>query len=115
MTTEVELLNLDKTNIPLDRNVGPPTTRVNPISTMRTRDGIPYAWSERIPNERYLCYDQNWALLYYTRMMSNISETERFILNQSQVWTLSKAFGFRVFDKDAIWLIEAKSKPAKAP
>ena len=37
MTTEIELLNLEKTNIPLDRNVGPPVTRANPMPAMRTR------------------------------------------------------------------------------
>lgn len=113
MTTEMEMLNLEKTNIPLDRNVGPAISGASPLPSMRTRDGMPYGWTEKIPYERFLTYDKNWALMYYTRMQSNIAETEKFILTQSQVWTITKAFGFRVYDKNAVWLISVNSRPAK--
>ena len=114
-TTEIELLNLDKTNIPLDRNVGPRETvsSVNPFPPLRTRDGKPYGWTDTIPDERYLIYDRNWALQYYVRMLSAIAETERFILNQTQVWTLSKAFGFKVYDEDGIEYIQVKMRPVE--
>ena len=136
MSTELEMLNLDKTNIPLDRNVGPAVSPINPLGPLRTRDGMPYGWISELrdedneaygfPNpgtagigsghgkERMLVYDRNWSLMYYVRMQSNISETEKFILNQSQVWTITKAFGFRVYDKDGIWMIAMHARPAKA-
>ena len=138
MTTELEMLNLDKTNIPLDRNVGPGVSPINPLGPLRTRDGMPYGWisemrdedneafgfpgegtdgltaNAAMGDERLLIYDRNWALMYYVRMQSNISETEKFILNQSQVWTITKSFGFRVYDQDAIWMIGLHARPAKA-
>ena len=114
-TTEIELLNLDKTNISLDNNVGPreSISSINPLPPLRTRDGHPYGWTDAVPNERYLIYDRNWALQYYVRLLSNIQETERFILNQSQVWTLTKAFGFKVYDEDGLEYINVHLRPAK--
>lgn len=138
MTTELEMLNLDKTNIPLDRNVGPPISPANPLPSLTTRDGMPYGWisemrdadneayafpgshlsspysdSDAHGDERLMIYDRNWALMYYVRMQSSISETEAFILNQSRVWTITKAFGFRVYDADGIWMIGLHARPAK--
>ena len=114
-TTEIELLNLDKTNISLDNNVGPreSISSINPLPPLRTRDGHPYGWTDEVPGGHYLIYDRNWYLQYFVRMVSNIAETERFILNQSQVWTLTKAFGFRVYDEDGAEYIEVTLTPAK--
>ena len=92
------------------------------ISNFRNEDNelvdFPRAGVTGIANahgtERFLTYDRNWALTYYVRMMSNISETEKFILNQSQVWVVTKSFGFRVFDPEAIWMIAMHARPAKA-
>ena len=114
-TTEIELLNLDKTNISLDNNVGPneSISSVNPLPALRTRDGHPYGWTDEIPDKRALIYDRNWFMQYFVRMVSNIAETERFILNQSQVWTLTKAFGFKVYDEDGAEYIDIRLRPAE--
>lgn len=116
--TEFEMLDFKDTNIPQEMVSTDGVTRANPDAEIRTADGIPYGWAKQLEEQgtdglgHYLAYDLNWALLYYVRMQSDIQETEKFILNQTQLWVISKAYGFRVFDEDAIQRIAVHMRPA---
>ena len=108
MVTDVEMLPIGQTNIRLqelfyDRAAG----TIERLPRQVTADGIRYGWTGKggIKNWDTLSIDRNWAMNYIVEIGSDISETEKFIRNQTNLWTISKNYGFDLFDEDAIVLV----------
>ena len=81
LTTEIELLNLSPN---VNRNVGTTPPGISRFGAMNADSGsVNYGWSERantkseaerdVGEGNYLCYDNNWALLYYCLLYTSPS------------------------------------------
>jgi len=109
MITDIEMLPIGSTNIRLqelfyDRAAG----TIERLPSQVTADGVRYGWTGKggIGEHDTLAIDRNWALNYIVEIGSDISETDRFIRNQTNLWTISKNYGFDLFDEDAIILVK---------
>ena len=108
MCTDIEMLPIGQTNIQLtelfyDRAAG----TIQRYPRQMTADGIRYGWTGKggIQEDDTLAIDRNWAMNYIVEIGSDISETDKFIRNQTNLWTISKNYGFDLFDEDAIVLV----------
>jgi hypothetical protein len=94
------MLNLGTANIPLANfdiaGIGNSFTPIN-----ATADGIRYAWTDEAPADRLVAFDRRFALEHITEIGSEISETERYITNQTQVITMTENSAFAVLDPNA--------------
>lgn len=94
---QIITLNLGTANVPLQGlNIGGIGNRLTPINA--TADGIRYGWTEEAPNNKIVGFDRRLALEQVTEIGSEISETERFITNQTQVITMTENNAFAVLD-----------------
>lgn len=99
------LLNSGSANIPLaGLNVAGIGNSLTPINT--TADGIRYGWTSEAPNNKIVGFDKRFALELITEIGSEISETERFITNQTQVMTMTENSAFAILDPAATKLLD---------
>jgi hypothetical protein len=97
---QIVLLNMGTANIPLQgANLGGIGNTLTPINT--TADGVRYGWIDAAPNNKIVGFDRRFALEQITEIGSEISETERFITNQTQVVTMTENNAFAVLDPAA--------------
>lgn len=108
MITDVEMLPIGSTNIRLQELFyNDAAGTIQRLPRQVTADGIRYGWTGKggIKNYDTLAIDRNWAMNYVVELGSDISETDKFIRNQTNLWTISKNYGFDLFDEDAIVLV----------
>lgn len=72
-------------------------TAVNP----GLRDNVALGWTADAPANIVLGFDARFALEHLVQIGGQISEMERFILNQTQVMTMTEISGFAVLDVNA--------------
>jgi hypothetical protein len=65
------------------------------------RDNVALGWTADAPSLKIVGFDSRFALDHLVQIGSQISEMERFILNQTQVATMTEISGFSVYDKEA--------------
>jgi hypothetical protein len=104
-TLQLLQLNLGTANVPLEgRNMGGIGNSLTPINA--TADGVRYGWTAEAPNNKYVAFDRRFALEHVTEIGSEISETERFITNQTQVVTMTENSAFAVLDPAATKILD---------
>lgn len=90
-------LNMGTANLPLEgANIGGIGNRLTPINS--TADGLRYGWLSSAPNGKFVGFDRRAALEQVTEIGSEITETERYITNQTQVMTMTENNAFAVLD-----------------
>jgi hypothetical protein len=99
------LLNSGSANVPLaGLNLAGVGNSLVPINS--TADGIRYGWTEEAPNAKIVGFDRRAALEHVTEIGSEISETERFITNQTQVITMTENSAFSILDPAATKVLD---------
>lgn len=102
---QVLLLNTGSGNVPLAQQpLGGIATQVTLINT--TGDGVRLGYTTEAPSNKIVGLDASMAIEHITEIGSTIRETERFILNQTQVMTMTEVEGFAVLDPGAIKILD---------
>lgn len=100
MALQLVMLNTGSANVPLvSANLGGLGTNATPINQFA--DGVRYGWTSDAPANKIVGFDNRFAIEHVIEAGAQISETERFILNQTQVMTMTETEGFAVLDKNA--------------
>jgi hypothetical protein len=98
-------LNMGTANMPLVGSsfsgLGNTLTPIN-----ATADGVRYGWTDEAPDTKYLGFDRRAALEQVTEIGGDITETERFITNQTEVTVMTEVNGFAVLDSAATKLLD---------
>lgn len=99
------LLNTGSANLPLSGvNLGGLGTMLMPINTFA--DGTRYGWTADAPADVIVGYDGRMALERAVETGSQITESERFIRNQTEVVVMSEVEGFGVLDASAVKILD---------
>lgn len=99
------LLNTGSANVPLAGfNAAGIGFGLTPINS--TADGIRYGWTSEAPDGKIVGFDRRFALEHITEIGSEISETERFITNQTQVVVMTENSAFAVLDPAASKILD---------
>lgn len=99
------LLNSGSANIPLaGLNLAGIGNTLTPINT--TADGIRYGWTSEAPADKIVAFDRRFALEQINEIGSDISETERYITNQTEVITFTEVNGFAILDPAATKVLD---------
>lgn len=94
------LLNSGSANVPLaGLNMAGIGNTLVPIN--QTADGIRYGWTDDAPASKIVAFDKRFALEEITEIGSEITETERFITNQTEVMVMTENSAFAVVDPAA--------------
>jgi uncharacterized protein with HEPN domain len=97
---KVLMLNLGTANIPLaGYDISGIGNNLTPINA--TADNVRYGWTNDAPNNYLVGFDARAALEQVTEIGSEISETERYITNQTQVITFTENNAFAILDPAA--------------
>lgn len=98
---QLELLSTGNANIPLVTLAGSGSfgtlAQIN-----QTADAVRYGWTAEAPALTILGIDSRRAIEQLTMIGGEISETERFIQNQTQLLTMTEWNGFAVIDPNAM-------------
>lgn len=95
---QLALLNMGSANVPL---VTIPTlsgfgTQLRAIN--QTGDAVGFGWTSEAPANKIVGFDGRTTLERVTEIGSEISETERFITNQTQIITFTEVEGYATLD-----------------
>lgn len=94
---QLAMLNTGSANVPLSgANLAGLGLGLTPINQFA--DGVRYGWTADAPALKIVGYDRRYALEHVIEIGSEIAEMERFILNQTQVLTMSEVSGFAVMN-----------------
>lgn len=97
---QLMLLNTGSANVPLaGANLGGTAMALTPINL--TADAVRYGWTDDVAANVILGYDRRFGLEMVTEIGSEITETERYITNQTNVLVSSEVVGFAVLDGSA--------------
>lgn len=104
-TLQLILLNSGSANVPLaGLNLAGIGNSLTPINT--TADGIRYGWTSEAPNNKIVGFDRRFALEHVIEIGSEISETERYIENQTQLVTFTETSAFAILDPSAARVLD---------
>lgn len=107
-TLQLILLNSGSGNVPLaGLNLAGIGNSLTPINT--TADGIRYGWTSEAPDDYIVGFDRRFALEHVMEIGSEISETERFITNQTQVLTMTENSAFAILDPAASAVLDLET------
>lgn len=108
VANQLELLNTGSANIPLVTIAGLGAMgTLNQINT--TADAVRYGWTTDAPALKIVGIDGRRALEQLTMIGGEISEMERFIVNQVQVLTMTEWNGFAVMDTNAAIVLDVNA------
>jgi len=99
---QLALLDSGSANIPLVNiagGAGALGTGLRPIN--RFADNVGYGWTSDAPANKIVGFDNRMAIERVTEIGSEISEMERFVLEQTWVMTMSEVEGYAVMDANA--------------
>lgn len=99
---QLALLDTGSANIPLVNvpgGAGALGTGLRPIN--RFSDNVGYGWTADAPANKIVGLDNRMALERVTEIGGEISEMERFVLEQTQVMTMTEVEGYAIMDANA--------------
>jgi hypothetical protein len=107
---QLALLNTGSGNIPLatiPSGQGALGTGLTPINQFA--DNVRYGWTSDAPSLKIVAFDKRFALERVTEVGSEISEMERFILNQTQVLTFTEVEGYACLDSNGTKILNVNA------
>lgn len=97
---QLMLLNTGSANVPLaGANLGGTAMALTPINL--TADAVRYGWTDDVAANVILGFDRRFGLEMVTEIGSEITETERYITNQTQVMVSTENMAFSILDGSA--------------
>lgn len=99
---KLALLDMGSANVPLiaiPAGPGGLGTGLRPIN--RTSDNVGFGWTSDAPANKIVGFDNRMAIERVTEIGAEISEMERFVLEQTQMVTMSEVEGYAVMDPNA--------------
>lgn len=95
---QVRMLNVGSGNIPLaGSSLGGAPLSLRPIN--RTAQNIGYGWTDDVAANVILGFDRRFGIEMVTEIGSVITETEKFVTNQTDVMVMSEVSAFAKIDK----------------
>lgn len=102
---QLATLNSGTANVPLvGYNFNGITNNFTPINT--TADAVRYGWTSEAPAGKIVAFDSRFALEQVNEIGSDITETERYITNQTEVIVMSEVNGFAIIDPAATKVLD---------
>lgn len=105
---QLRLLNMGTANTPMTMvplgGVANNLTSINETST-----GLRYGWTDDAPALQVVGYDRRFAMGLVTEIGSEITEAERFITNQTNVFTSTEVMGFWIRDGNATRILDVNA------
>ncbi|MCC6457273.1 MAG: hypothetical protein IT328_20130 [Caldilineaceae bacterium] len=101
---QVAMLNTGSANVPLVQvNLGGLGTGAVPMN--RFSDSVRYGWLSGAPDNKIVAFDRRFAIERVVEIGSNITEYDRFITNQTQIFTMTEVEGYAVMDAGAVKIL----------
>lgn len=98
MALKVAMLDVGSANVPLaGANMAGLRSGFVPINQFA--DSTRYGWTSDAPANKIVGFDASKALERVVEIGSDITETERFVTNQTQVLVMSEVNGFAILDQ----------------
>ena len=106
VAVQLAMLNTGSGNVPLSMipNMGGMGLGVTPIN--QSGDGVRYGWTSDAPTGKIVGWDKRFALEHVTEIGAEITETERYITNQTQVLVMTEVDGFAILDGNATKILD---------
>jgi hypothetical protein len=105
---QLALLNTGSANVPLTQvTLGGLNQPITPIN--QTSDGVRYGWTSEAPALKIVGFDRRFALEQVVEIGADITESERFITNQTEVLVMSEVNGFAVNDPNAALILDVNA------
>jgi hypothetical protein len=98
-------LNLGTANVPLlGYDWAGMGNNLVPINA--TADAVRYGWTDEAPNNKLVGFDRRASLEMITEIGSEITETERYITNQTEVMVMTENNAFAILDPGAAKVLD---------
>lgn len=105
---QLRLLNMGSANLPMVMvPLGGVANNLTPINSMAT--GLRYGWDTNAPALQVVGFDSRMAMGLVTEIGSDIAEAERFITNQTNVFTSTEVMGFWIRDANATRILDVNA------
>jgi hypothetical protein len=102
---QLAMLNTGSANVPLANvNLGGLNVGITPIN--QTADNVRYGWTSEAPAGKIVAFDNRFALERVTEIGAEISEMERYITNQTQVFTMTEVEGYAILDSNSVRVLD---------
>lgn len=101
------LLNIGSGNVPLVQL--PPVLGSNLNLINQVGDGVRVGFTSDAPTLKIVGTDRRFAMEFVTEIGGTISETERFVTNQTQVMTMTEVSGFAIMDPNATRILDVNA------
>lgn len=105
---QVALLNTGTANVPLVAsalgNLGAGVTPINQFA-----DAVRYGWTSAAPALQIVGFDKRFAVERVTEIGGDISEMERYVTNQTQVFVMSEMDGYVVLDANGTKILNVNA------
>lgn len=103
---QLKLLNAGSGNVPLASVPNFAGTGISFTPINRTGENVRYGWTSDAPTGKIVGLDKRFALEHVTEIGAEISETERYVTNQTQVLVMTEVDGFAVLDGNATKVLD---------
>jgi len=105
---QLQLLNMGSANVPYVALEGNGILGgIRPIN--RFADNVGFGWTSDAPTLKIVAIDSNWAIEQVTEIGGEISETERFIMNQTEALTMTEVEGYAVLDPNSMRTLDVNA------
>jgi len=105
---QLALLNTGTANVPLiAANLGGLGTGITPINQFA--DAVRYGWTSDAPSLKIVGWDRRFALERVTEIGAEIAEMERYINNQTNLFTMTETEGYAILDGNAARILDVNA------
>lgn len=104
---QLMLLNMGSGNVPLVHL--PPMLGSSLALINQVADSVRVGHTSEAPALQIVGFDRRFAMEHVTEIGGTISETERFITNQTQIMTMTEVSGFAIMDGNATLILDVNA------
>lgn len=100
------LLNVGSANVPLVTIATPSGFGYFSAINEGLADNVRIGWTDTVPANKMLVFDPRFALERVVEIGGDVSEVERFTLNQTETLTISEVEGYAIMDSNAALVLD---------
>jgi len=99
------MLDIGTANLLLAVNAGSiNSSNLQPIN--RTAQNVRYGWTSEAPSLKVVAFDRRFAVERVVEIGGNIQEIERFIKDQTELFTMTEVENYAVIDPNAAKILD---------